>query len=87
MKLTSEDLEKAIIFATEKHKLQVRKGDGKPYILHPMRVMIKLMELKESKNVYLLAISCLLHDIVEDQDVTIQEIDEKFGYNVASIVE
>ena len=87
MNLTSKDLERAIIYASEKHKGQVRKGNSTPYILHPLRVMFILMNIKASKNMYLLAISCVSHDLIEDTDTTIQDIATEFGYNVASIVE
>ena len=87
MNLTSKDLERAIIYASEKHKGQVRKGNSTPYILHPLRVMFILMNIKASKNIYLLAISCAAHDLIEDTDTTIQDIANEFGYNVASIVE
>jgi len=86
MKLTSQTLEKAIIFAVEKHQSQLRKGNGMPYITHPMAVMLILGNIKKSKNSILLAICCLLHDVVEDCNVTLDEIANQFGYNVASIV-
>ncbi len=86
MKITAEILEKAIIFATEKHKGQKRKGDGRPYILHPLSVLHTLYEVKNSKNAFMLACAALLHDLVEDCGVTIQQIAEEFGYNVAAIV-
>jgi len=87
MKLTSDTLERAIIFATEKHKGQVRKGDGRPYILHPISVLITLGKIKKSNNFNLIAIACLLHDVVEDCGVTLQEIADEFGHGVASLVD
>jgi GTP pyrophosphokinase len=87
IKMTSKQLEDAIIFATEKHKGQVRKGDGRPYILHPMSVLIRIREVKESSNMFLLMIACILHDTVEDCGVTLEEIASKFGYHVAALVE
>jgi (p)ppGpp synthase/HD superfamily hydrolase len=88
MKLTSKDLERAIIYFTEKHTGQVRKGNKLPYILHPIRVMITLMEVKASKNIYLLSIASLAHDSYEDVDgVTLAEIAEEFGHHVAAIVQ
>ena len=86
MELTAKDLEKAILFATEKHAGQVRKGDGRPYVMHPISVMQHLYKYKKSKNIFVLMIACLLHDCKEDCDVTIEEIADKFGYNVASLV-
>ena len=87
MQVTAELLEKAISFALEKHKGVKRKGDGRPYILHPLSVLHTLTAIKKSKNAFLLATVCVLHDCVEDCDVTIQEIAELFGYNVAAMVE
>ena len=87
MLLTAKDLEKAIIFATDKHQGQVRKGDGKPYILHPMKVMITLMSIKKSNNIYLIAIASILHDVKEDCDVSLEEIANLFGHGVASLVD
>lgn len=78
----------AISFAAKKHKGQKRKGNNAPYILHPIRVMSHLYYAKlGTKNLILLMICCVLHDVVEDCDVTIKEIAKLFGYKVASIVE
>lgn len=84
-----ELFEEALIFAINAHKGQFRKISKLPYILHPIRILNHLLEYKEkSNNVYLLAISVLLHDTVEDcKNVTLPIIAEKFGYKVASIVE
>ena len=86
MELTIKDLERAIIFATEKHNGQIRKGNNSPYILHPLSVMQHLYNYKKSKNIIMLAISTVLHDTVEDCDTSIEEIAKLFGYQVASIV-
>jgi GTP pyrophosphokinase len=87
LNLTAKQVEDAIIFATEKHKGQVRKGDGRPYILHPISVLIRLNNVKESKNIFLLMTACILHDVVEDCGVTLDEISKKFGLHVAGLVE
>lgn len=86
MEIDNKLLEKAIVFATEKHAGQTRKGDGRPYILHPMSVLVTVSKYKKSKNYHLLFIVSLFHDLVEDCGVTLQEIAENFGYKVASIV-
>ncbi len=87
MKATAKDLERAIIFATKAHENQVRKGDGRPYILHPLEVMFILSSIKKSTNPYLIAICCLLHDTVEDCDVTLEDIRIEYGYHVAAIID
>lgn len=87
MEFTSKQLEQAIIFASEKHQGQVRKGDKRPYILHPMSVMLKIQEVKKSSNIFLIMAVCILHDTVEDCGVTLKEIAERFGYQVAALVD
>lgn len=87
MEINAALLEKAIIFATEKHKSQMRKGNGMPYIVHPIIAMTKFLEIKDSNNAILACIVLLLHDVVEDCDVTLEDIAKEFGYRVASIVE
>src|ERR1700744_4219728 len=71
IQINAELFEDAIIYAVEKHRGQRRKGvdifgNRKPYILHPMSVMMRIFANKESKNMYMLAIAALLHDVVED---------------------
>jgi len=87
LELTSKQVEDALIFATLKHKGQVRKGDGRPYILHPISVLLRLSESKVSKNIFLLFVACLLHDVVEDCGVSLNEIARRFGHHVAALVE
>jgi (p)ppGpp synthase/HD superfamily hydrolase len=53
-------LTEAIIIATKAHKNQVDKA-GEPYILHPLRVMIKMNSID-------LKIVAILHDVIEDSD-------------------
>lgn len=59
-------LEKAIIFATEKHQGQVDKL-GESYILHPIRVMCDCNSMVEK-------VVAMLHDVVEDTDATLEDI-------------
>ena len=80
MKLLSE----AIEFATKLHSKQFR-WDWTPYILHPLRIMFKLLE-EDSRADETILISAVLHDIVEDTTATISDIEEKFWTEVASIV-
>jgi (p)ppGpp synthase/HD superfamily hydrolase len=79
-------LNDAIIYAAKKHRGQTRKGDGRPYILHPMAVLYLLYEVKTSKNMFLLAIAAILHDVVEDCGVPLKKIAKRFGYEVAGLV-
>ena len=80
-------LEKALIFAAKKHRGQSRKGNKLSYIMHPMRVAVRLQEVKASKNLNLLLAVCLLHDTSEDCGVSIKKIAKKFGHAIASLVE
>lgn len=85
--MTNKQLELAIIFATKHHAGQTRKSDGRPYIMHPLSVMNTLYKVKKSKNINLLAIATVLHDVVEDCNVSLDDIAKEFGYKVTSIVE
>lgn len=76
-------LDKAICFAVEHHAGQLRKGTVVPYITHPLEVMSILMRMNGSIE---LQIAGLLHDTVEDTDVTIEEIRSTFGERVAALV-
>ncbi len=88
MNITSKTFAKAIAFAAEAHKEQFRKGDGRPYIMHPIEVMTTIMSIKKSSNPYLIGCAAILHDTVEDcEDVTIEIIAEEFGYHIAALVE
>ncbi len=80
-------LDKALVFAYDAHKNQVRKNSGDPYIVHPITVSENVKKYKRSKNLELLMVVGILHDVVEDCDVSIQKIAEKFGYKVAAILE
>jgi len=77
----------AILFASEKHKGQVRRGSKLPYVTHPIIVSELLRKYKgDSKHITSLVCAAILHDVLEDTDATIQEIVEKFGDMTASLV-
>jgi (p)ppGpp synthase/HD superfamily hydrolase len=76
-------IDRAIGFASREHEGQYRKSVGVPYIAHPMGVATILLQMGCRQEVVAAA---LLHDTVEDTDVTIQEICERFGQEVADIV-
>lgn len=76
----------AIVFAAQCHKNQVRKYHGEPYILHPIRVMETVQ--KECRCVCDLTLAAaVLHDVVEDCGVTVAEIRDRFGEDVAGWVD
>ena len=76
-------LEEAIIYATVMHQGKVRKFNGIPYILHPMEVAQILSTMTEDADIITAGI---LHDIVEDTDGTLAEIEKRFGKRVAYLV-
>ena len=78
-------LERAITLAMKAYKGMERKKEGKPYILHPMEVAVIASDLVKNDEDLLAA--ALLHDAVEDTDVTLKEIKETCGKKVAALVE
>ncbi|MFA7366735.1 MAG: bifunctional (p)ppGpp synthetase/guanosine-3',5'-bis(diphosphate) 3'-pyrophosphohydrolase [Bacilli bacterium] len=78
-----EMIKRAYALAEEKHRGQFRKS-GDPYIQHPLEVAYMLCELHTSPATIAAG---LLHDLVEDTDITKDEIIEKFGPDVSSIVD
>ncbi len=77
---------KGVEFAAEKHRLQTRKNPEKtPYISHPIGVANNLMNIGEVRDSSVI-IGALLHDTVEDTQTTFEEIESKFGKNVAGYV-
>ena len=83
--LMTDRFAKAMTFAAELHRSQVRKGSGVPYIAHLMSVAALALEHSASEDE---SIAALLHDAIEDQggDVTRQEIRSRFGNTVTEIV-
>lgn len=76
----------AIHFAAKKHTKQRRKGaDEEPYINHPLEVVNLLVNTGGVTETEIL-IAAVLHDTVEDTDVTKEEIAERFGQNISEIV-
>lgn len=76
-------IEKAYFFAREKHQGQLRKS-GEPYITHPVAVAIILANLGSGPNTISAA---LLHDVVEDTDVTLLDLEKLFSKDIANIVD
>lgn len=74
---------KAFEFANDAHATQMRKS-GEPYITHPVAVAQILAELHADADAI---VAGLLHDTVEDTDVTFVDIEREFGSSVRRIVE
>jgi (p)ppGpp synthase/HD superfamily hydrolase len=74
---------KAIEFAARAHVGQYRKGTKIPYIVHPLGVGKILIEYGCPAH---LIVAGILHDTVEDTPVTLDEIRQTFGWDVADLV-
>lgn len=77
-------LEKAIKICLKAHKGQKRKGDWKPYYLHPMMVAMKLAKHGFSEEVLAAALE---HDVLEETKMPKEVLRKKLGDKVADIVE
>ena len=73
---------KACHFATEAHKDQ-KRNSGEDYIIHPLNVAAILIKLRMDMESI---ISGLLHDVVEDCNISLATIEKEFGREVAQIV-
>lgn len=73
-----DSLNEAIQIASFFHEGQLDKG-GNPYILHPLRVMMK-MNTKDERIV------ALLHDVIEDTECTIDELKQHFTSHVVEAI-
>ena len=86
MRVSADDLKRireAFEFASKAHEGQMRKS-GDPYIVHPVAVaMIVSKELELGANP---VIAAFLHDVVEDTAYTIDDIQKRFGKDVAFLV-
>ncbi len=74
---------RAFEFAREKHEGQARRS-GEPYITHPLEVTDILSDLEMDE---MTLAAGLLHDVIEDCHVTMEEMTERFGAEVANLVE
>jgi len=76
-------INKAIIFATKAHAGQFRKGGKTPYILHPLEAGIIVSQMKNDED---LICAAILHDVVEDTDITAQMVKEEFNQKISDLV-
>jgi len=81
--LDRELILKTLYFMDDAHKGQLRKS-GEPYIIHPIEVAKLLADLKLDSKV---VAAGLLHDVAEDTSHNINEIKEKFGIEIAEMVD
>ena len=73
----------AYYFAHRSHEGQMRKS-GEPYIAHPLEIALYLSELRLDEKTIA---ASLLHDVVEDCDVPLDELSAKFGPEIAKLVD
>ena len=80
MELVSE----AIAFAVKAHDGMRRKNGQSPYILHPIEAAVIVGTMTDDQEIIA---SAVLHDVVEDTDITINEVEKNFGKRVKELVE
>lgn len=79
-------LHKAIRYAAKKHRFMDRDGDFPlPYITHPVEVVRHVRQLAGIVDEDVLC-AAALHDLLEDTDVTLADVERKFGSRVAALV-
>lgn len=76
-------VEKALLYATHAHSGQMRKYSSVPYILHPAEAAAIASTVTDDPEIIA---AVLLHDTVEDTDVTLEDIRREFGDRIAAIV-
>ena len=81
--LDTELLDRAIIFAVKAHHNTERRGKGFPYIVHPLEAMEIVATITPDQE---LLAAAALHDVIEDTEVTVDELREMFGERIARLV-
>jgi (p)ppGpp synthase/HD superfamily hydrolase len=78
-------VEKARVFATADHAAvgQTRKYTGEPYVVHPIEVSELVASVGGTEA---MVAAALLHDVLEDTEVTVDVLEEQFGSEVADLV-
>jgi GTP pyrophosphokinase len=79
-----ELIEKAFLFANEAHR-DMRRNSGEPYIIHPINVA-RIVNQEIGLGAKSVA-AALLHDVVEDTEITLDDITREFGPKIASLID
>lgn len=79
-----DKIKEAIYISSIAHKDQKRKLVGYPYISHPMAVLFIVSHFTADEDVL---VASILHDVVEDTDITLDDIEKQFGKKVRDIVD
>jgi GTP pyrophosphokinase len=77
------NVEKAVAFAKKHHGTQ-KRASGDPYYYHPIAVAQILADLKLDSTT---VITAILHDTIEDTDVSLEDIEKEFGSEIAKLVD
>ena len=77
----------AVKFANNRHRGQVRRGSGDPYVTHTIAVSYLVAAFKRSKHLEAILVAAILHDVLEDTATTFSEIARRFSPMVASLVQ
>ena len=75
--------DRAVLFAVRAHAGTERRGKGFPYIIHPMEAAEIVSTITPDQE---LLAAAVLHDVVEDTDVTVEELRAEFGDRIADLV-
>ncbi|MCF6775244.1 bifunctional (p)ppGpp synthetase/guanosine-3',5'-bis(diphosphate) 3'-pyrophosphohydrolase [Thiotrichales bacterium 19X7-9] len=78
-----QEIAKAFIFGADAHETQ-KRSSGEPYFTHPVAAAEVLTDIKADKETL---IAALLHDTVEDTEVTSEDIKANFGQEIANLVD
>lgn len=76
--------DQAVAFATQAHSGTERRGKAYPYLIHPMEAVAIVATITNDPE---MLVAAMLHDTVEDTDVTIDQVREQFGNRVAELVQ
>ena len=80
----TDKIKEAVHLASLAHKNQKRRLVGYPYISHPLAVLFLVSNFTKNEDVL---VASILHDIVEDSDVTLLDVETKFGKKVRDMVD
>jgi myo-inositol-1(or 4)-monophosphatase len=81
--LETRILDRAVVFAVRAHAGTERRGKGFPYIVHPLEAVGIVATMTSDQE---LLSAAVLHDTVEDTDITLEQIRAEFGNRIASLV-
>jgi guanosine-3',5'-bis(diphosphate) 3'-pyrophosphohydrolase len=85
MSISHRDLLEAVGFAARAHQGQFRKDKETPYISHPFRVCLVVRDIFGFDDRRML-ITALLHDTIEDTTIDFDDVEERFGTEIAQWV-